>query len=69
VFVFKSGNGPHVNNFGLGETGRYRTNVWDYRAINTLRPARMEELSLHPTVKPVTLVVDAIRDCSKRNGI
>jgi DNA modification methylase len=69
VFVFKSGNGPHVNNFGLGETGRYRTNVWDYRGINTLRPARMEELSLHPTVKPVTLVADAIRDCSKRNGI
>ena len=69
VFVFKSGNGPHINNFGLGETGRYRTNVWDYPGINTFRPARMEELALHPTVKPVALVADAIRDCSKRNGI
>jgi len=69
VFVFKSGSGPHINNFGLGETGRYRTNVWDYPGINTLRPARMEELSLHPTVKPVALVADAIRDCSKSNGI
>jgi hypothetical protein len=69
VFVFKCGDGPHINNFRLGETGRYRTNVWDYPAINTLRPARIEELSLHPTVKPVALVADAIRDCSKRNGI
>ena len=69
VFVFKSGNGPHVNNFGLGETGRYRTNVWDYPGVNTLRPARIAELSLHPTVKPVAMVADAIRDCSKPNGI
>ena len=69
VFVFKSGNGPHINNFGLGETGRYRTNVWDYPGGNTLRPQRIEELSLHPTVKPVALVADAIRDCSKPNGI
>jgi DNA modification methylase len=69
VFVFKSGDGPHVNNFRLGETGRYRTNVWDYPGINTLRPERIEELSLHPTVKPVALVADAIRDCSKPNAI
>jgi len=65
VFVFKSGNGPHINNFRLGEAGRYRTNVWDYPGINT----RIEELSLHPTVKPMALVADAIRDCSKSNGI
>src|SRR5215203_5245263 len=66
VFVFKVGTAPHTNTFGLGDTGRYRTNVWDYAGINTFRAERDEELSMHPTVKPVALVADAIRDCSKR---
>ena len=66
VFVFKVGSAPHVNSFGLGDTGRYRTNVWDYAGVNTLGRDRMDELSMHPTVKPVALVADALRDCSKR---
>ncbi|MCL2469124.1 MAG: hypothetical protein FWF24_02700 [Alphaproteobacteria bacterium] len=37
VFVFKYGNGPHINNFGLGSRGRYRTNVWSYPAIRDKR--------------------------------
>lgn len=69
IFAFKKGTAAHINNFGLGETGRYRSNVWNYPGINTLRPGRMEELAMHPTVKPVSLVADAIRDCSKRKGI
>jgi hypothetical protein len=69
VFVFKNGKAAHINNFGLGEKGRYRTNVWDYPGANSLRPGRMDELALHPTVKPVALVADAIKDCSKRDGI
>jgi DNA modification methylase len=69
VFVFKVGNGPHTNTFGLGETGRYRTNVWDYAGVNTFGSKRLDELSMHPTVKPVALVADAIKDCSKRGGI
>ncbi|MGE0566294.1 MAG: site-specific DNA-methyltransferase, partial [Vicinamibacterales bacterium] len=69
VFVFKNGSARHINNFGLGEGGRYRTNVWDYPGVNTLRPERRADLALHPTVKPVALVADAIRDCSKRNGL
>jgi hypothetical protein len=69
VFVFKNGTAAHINTFGLGERGRYRTNVWDYAGVNTLRPGRMDELALHPTVKPVALVADAIRDCSKRGGL
>jgi DNA modification methylase len=69
VFVFKVGSGPHTNSFGLGETGRYRTNVWDYAGINALRPDRAEELAMHPTVKPVALVAEAIRDCSRRGEI
>jgi DNA modification methylase len=69
VFVFKVGTGPHVNSFGLGETGRYRTNVWDYPGISSLSASRAEALAMHPTVKPVALVADAIRDCSKRGDI
>jgi DNA modification methylase len=69
VFVFKVGNAPHTNTFGLGDTGRYRTNVWDYAGVNSLRPGRSEELAMHPTVKPVALVAEAIKDCSRRGGI
>jgi len=52
VFVFKVGNAPHVNSFGLGDTGRYRTNVWDYPGISSLGSVRDDELAMHPTVKP-----------------
>jgi DNA modification methylase len=69
VFVFKVGTAPHINNFGLGERGRYRTNVWDYAGVNTFKPGRMDELTAHPTVKPLPMVVDAIKDCSTRHGV
>ena len=69
VFAFKKGSVPHINNFGLGQHGRYRTNVWDYAGINSMRAGREEELAMHPTVKPVAMVVDAIKDCSRRGGI
>ena len=69
VFVWKVGTAAHVNNFELGQHGRHRTNVWDYAGVNTMRAGRFEELAMHPTVKPVALVADAIKDCSRRNGI
>jgi DNA modification methylase len=69
IFAFKNGSGPHINTFELGQHGRHRTNVWQYRGVNTLRAGRMEELSLHPTVKPVALIADAIKDVSKRGAI
>ena len=69
VFVWKSGTAPHLNNFELGQHGRNRTNVWDYAGVNTFRSDRMDELQMHPTVKPVALVADAIRDCSKQGDI
>jgi DNA modification methylase len=69
IFVFKAGTAEHTNSFGLGETGRYRTNVWDYAGISSMSASRSEELAMHPTVKPVALVADAIRDCSKRGDI
>lgn len=69
IFVFKVGDEPHVNSFGLGETGRYRTNVWDYAGINSFGTGRASDQAMHPTVKPVALVADALRDCSKRGDI
>jgi DNA modification methylase len=69
VFVWKSGTTVHINNFELGQHGRHRTNVWDYAGVNTMRAGRLEELAMHPTVKPVALVADAIKDCSRRGGL
>lgn len=69
VFVFKVGDGPHLNTIELGKNGRYRTNVWDYAGVNSMKSGRLEELAMHPTVKPVALVIDAIKDCSKRGDI
>ena len=69
VFAFKSGNAPHLNSFELGQHGRYRTNVWQYRGVNTFKAGRMDELALHPTVKPVAMIADAVKDVSERGGI
>lgn len=69
VFVFKVGSAPHINTFGLGDGGRYRTNVWDYAGVSSLGAARTEALEMHPTVKPTAMVADAIRDCTKRGGV
>lgn len=69
VFVWKSGDGPHLNNFELGQHGRNRSNVWRYPGVNTMRAGRLEELAMHPTVKPLALIADAIRDCSRRGGL
>lgn len=69
VFVWKNGSASHTNTFELGQHGRYRTNVWDYEGATSMRAGRMEELKLHPTVKPVAMVADAIKDCSKRGQI
>jgi DNA modification methylase len=69
IFVYKSGSAPHINNVELGRFGRSRTNIWNYAGQNTFGSDRKTELAMHPTVKPVALVADAILDCSKRDGI
>jgi DNA modification methylase len=69
IFVFKHGDGAHLNHFELGQRGRSRSNVWIYPGVNTFRAGRLDDLALHPTVKPVALVADAMRDCSRRGEI
>jgi hypothetical protein len=70
VLVFRNGKGRHRNNVQLGKFGRNRTNVWEYAGANTLSRQTDEGnlLVLHPTVKPVALVADAILDCSARSS-
>jgi DNA modification methylase len=69
IHVFKNGDAEHLNTFELGQHGRTRTNVWNYSGVNSFRAGRMDELKMHPTVKPVSLVADVMRDCSKRGSI
>jgi DNA modification methylase len=69
IFAFKVGDGSHINNFELGQHGRNRSNLWTYAGVNTFRAGRLDDLSLHPTVKPIALVADAMRDCSRRGDI
>jgi DNA modification methylase len=69
VFVFKSGKKPHRNNIQLGQYGRHRTNVWQYRRVNSLSCGIDDLSDLHPTIKPVELVADAVLDCTARGDV
>ena len=69
IFVWKHGRGKHINNIELGQHGRHRTNVWTYAGVNTFGSDRLETLAMHPTAKAGRLVVDAIRDCSRRGDL
>jgi DNA modification methylase len=69
IFAYKNGTAPHINSFELGQHGRYRTNVWEYRGLSSMSADRATELSLHPTVKPVAMIADAIKDVSARGAI
>ena len=69
IFVYRVGDAPHFNAVELGKHGRNRTNVWDYASVNSLRGSRREDLALHPTVKPVALVTDAIQDVTRRGDL
>jgi DNA modification methylase len=69
ILVAKNGTKPHINNVGLGRFGRNRTNVWNYPGVNSFRKNRLDDLAMHPTVKPVAMIADAILDCSRRGAI
>jgi DNA modification methylase len=69
IGVFRVGTNPHLNNIELGRHGRSRSNVWHYAGVNTFRAGRLDDLKSHPTVKPVALVADAIKDVTRRGDI
>ncbi|MEM9111445.1 MAG: DNA methyltransferase [Planctomycetota bacterium] len=74
IFVFKNGDEPHQNNFKLGQFGRTRSNVWHFPGVWGFKaedgdPDGDEALKLHPTVKPVRLIEEALLDCSRRGEV
>jgi DNA modification methylase len=69
IFIFKSGTGHHINNIELGKHGRNRTNVWKYDSASAKARKGNNLLALHPTAKPIELVMDALLDCSHRDDI
>lgn len=69
VAVFKKGKRPHINNVELGSNGRYRTNVWNYAGANSFSGSRTEELGWHPTVKPIAMITDILKDASDPDDI
>ena len=69
VFVFKKPGAKHVNNFELGQHGRSRSNIWSFPGLSSFGAGRDEQLALHPTVKPVAMLVEAIKDVSHRGDI
>jgi len=69
IFVFKNGSAPHINNVELGVHGRYRTNLWKYRGLHASNPESKTLAKMHPTVKPVAMIIDALLDCSSPGGI
>jgi len=70
IFVFRNGDEPHQNNVQLGRFGRNRSNVWNYAGANVFgRKNAKTGFGLHPTVKPILLVADAILDSTQRNQI
>lgn len=69
VLILKKGTAPHINNVQLGKHGRYRTNLWTYPGINSFSQSREADLNDHPTVKPIALVAEAIRDVTRHGDI
>ena len=70
VLVFRNGNSAHLNNVQLGRYGRYRTNVWHYPGANAFRRKGQENgLQYHPTVKPISMVADALLDTTHRGDL
>jgi DNA modification methylase len=69
IFVWKHGRAKHTNNVQLGKHGRNRSNVWTYAGANSFGSDRLADLAMHPTVKPVAQVADAILDCSRRGDL
>ncbi len=67
--LFKRGKAAHVNNVQLGASGRYRTNVFDYAGVNSFGAGRIEQLKGHPTVKPVAMIADVIKDLTHRGDV
>jgi hypothetical protein len=69
VCVFRAGADQPLDNVELGRHGRNRTTVWSYPGMSSFGKERDELLSSHPTVKPVAMIADVLRDVTKRGQV
>jgi DNA modification methylase len=69
IAIFRHGRRRHINNVALGANGRNRTNVWTYPGANSFGRGRDKNLALHPTVKPMAMIADAIMDASHQGDL
>jgi DNA modification methylase len=69
VGVFCAAGQSMRNNVQLGRHGRNRTNVWHYDGPSSLTREGQAALDLHPTVKPVALIADAMLDVTPVGGL
>lgn len=69
VSICVRGKSPGINNVELGKHGRNRSNVWSYPGANRLGSSANKALKLHPTPKPVEMVVDALLDVTNKGDI
>jgi DNA modification methylase len=69
IAIFKKGRRAHINNVNLGTDGRHRSNLWTYAGANSFGHGRDEALAMHPTVKPVVMIAEAIKDASHRDDL
>jgi len=67
--IYRVGAVPHLNNIQLGKFGRSRSNVWHCPGANTFRKGRLEDLAAHPTIKPVRLYAEILKDCTRPQNI
>ena len=66
VFVLRKPGASHINRVQLGSNGRNRANVWAYTGVNGFGAKKAKMREMHPTVKPLALVRDAILDSTAR---
>ena len=69
VFVFKDGTRRTSTTSSSASTAATGPTSGTTPGSIRFGAGRLEELRLHPTVKPVQLVADAILDASKRRGV
>ena len=69
VFVALCPGDRALNNVQLGKYGRNRSNVWSYAGATGGSRDVQDNFTVHPTVKPIRMVMDALLDVSAPGDI
>ena len=69
IFLVRKAGAPHTNRIQLGKNGRDRCNVWSYEGMSGTGSEKVRLRALHPTVKPVEMVRDALLDSTRKGDV